>query len=107
MPQALQDVKAIVRKSCSSGVRDDGLTKEGFLTLHLLFIQRGRHETAWTVLRKFGYDDTLQLSKDYLSPGYALMFICLQGMCSCSHAFVVCNKYLYVIYGQLTSVNNG
>lgn len=73
MPQALRDVKAIVRKYNSNGVRDDGLTKEGFLTLHLLFIQRGRHETAWTVLRKFGYDDTLQLSKDYLSPGYVVL----------------------------------
>lgn len=40
----------------------------GFLFLHTLFIQRGRHETTWTVLRTFGYDDNLQLTKEYLSP---------------------------------------
>ena len=40
----------------------------GFLFLHTLFIQRGRHETTWTVLRKFGYDDNLQLSPEYLRP---------------------------------------
>lgn len=69
-PQALQDVKAIVRKFSSGGVVDDGLTREGFQTLHLLFVQRGRHETTWTVLRKFGYDDTLILTPEYLSPKY-------------------------------------
>ena len=40
----------------------------GFLFLHTLFIQRGRHETTWTVLRKFGYDDNLQLYKEYIWP---------------------------------------
>ena len=40
----------------------------GFLFLHTLFIQRGRHETTWTVLRAFGYDDNLQLTRDFLSP---------------------------------------
>lgn len=67
-PQALEDVKAIVRKNVDDGVRNDGLTLKGFLFLHTLFIQRGRHETTWTVLRKFGYDDSLQLSKEYLCP---------------------------------------
>ncbi|XP_031691602.1 mitochondrial Rho GTPase 1-A-like [Oncorhynchus kisutch] len=37
-----------------------------FLFLHTLFIQRGRHETTWTVLRRFGYDDDLELHQDYL-----------------------------------------
>lgn len=67
-PQALEDVKAVVRKHISDGVLKDGLTSRGFLFLHTLFIQRGRHETTWTVLRKFGYDDNLQLSKEYLWP---------------------------------------
>ena len=38
----------------------------GFLFLHTLFIQRGRHETTWTVLRRFGYDDDLDLTPEYL-----------------------------------------
>ncbi|KAJ9598498.1 hypothetical protein L9F63_010818, partial [Diploptera punctata] len=39
-----------------------------FLYLHCLFIQRGRNETTWTVLRRFGYTDNLQISKEYLRP---------------------------------------
>ncbi|XP_014676838.1 PREDICTED: mitochondrial Rho GTPase 1-like, partial [Priapulus caudatus] len=69
-PQALEDVKEVVRKNTSDGVVNDGLTLKGFLFLHTLFIQRGRHETTWTVLRKFGYNDNLELSKDYLFPAY-------------------------------------
>ncbi|KAH8825190.1 mitochondrial Rho 1 [Flagelloscypha sp. PMI_526] len=34
-------------------VIDGGLTLTGFLILHTLFIQKGRLETTWTVLRKF------------------------------------------------------
>lgn len=40
----------------------------GFLFLNTLFIQRGRHETTWTILRRFGYGDTLELTPDYLVP---------------------------------------
>uniref|UniRef100_A0A8D3C0N7 Ras homolog family member T1 n=1 Tax=Scophthalmus maximus TaxID=52904 RepID=A0A8D3C0N7_SCOMX len=67
-PQALEDVKNVVRKNLSDGVCDNGLSLKGFLFLHTLFIQRGRHETTWTVLRRFGYDDDLELNQDYLFP---------------------------------------
>ncbi|XP_033896794.1 mitochondrial Rho GTPase 1-like isoform X2 [Acipenser ruthenus] len=67
-PQALEDVKNVVRKNVSDGVFDNGLTLKGFLFLHMLFIQRGRHETTWTVLRRFGYGDDLELTQDYLFP---------------------------------------
>uniref|UniRef100_A0AAY4ALB4 Mitochondrial Rho GTPase n=1 Tax=Denticeps clupeoides TaxID=299321 RepID=A0AAY4ALB4_9TELE len=67
-PQALEDVKNVVRKNMTDGVCDNGLTLKGFLFLHTLFIQRGRHETTWTVLRRFGYDDDLELHQDYLFP---------------------------------------
>ncbi|KAK7830017.1 hypothetical protein U0070_003472 [Myodes glareolus] len=67
-PQALEDVKNVVRKHLSDGVADSGLTLRGFLFLHTLFIQRGRHETTWTVLRRFGYDDDLDLTPEYLFP---------------------------------------
>ncbi|RVE76317.1 hypothetical protein OJAV_G00008390 [Oryzias javanicus] len=66
--QALEDVKNVVRKNLIDGVRNNGLTLKGFLFLHMLFIQRGRHETTWTVLRRFGYDDDLELNQDYLFP---------------------------------------
>ncbi|CAL1599235.1 unnamed protein product [Knipowitschia caucasica] len=67
-PQALDDVKTVVWKNTSDGVQDNGLTLNGFLFLNTLFIQRGRHETTWTILRKFGYDDNLELTEDYLYP---------------------------------------
>ncbi|XP_032957928.1 mitochondrial Rho GTPase 2 isoform X1 [Rhinolophus ferrumequinum] len=67
-PQALDDVKMVVRKHVAGGVRDDRLTLDGFLFLNTLFIQRGRHETTWTILRRFGYGDALELSPDYLFP---------------------------------------
>uniref|UniRef100_A0A8C9W597 Ras homolog family member T1a n=1 Tax=Scleropages formosus TaxID=113540 RepID=A0A8C9W597_SCLFO len=67
-PQALEDVKNVVRRNMADGVQDNGLTLKGFLFLHTLFIQRGRHETTWTVLRRFGYDDDLELTQEYLFP---------------------------------------
>lgn len=67
-PQALEDVKNILKRSIPDGVFDNALTLSGFLFLHTLFIQRGRHETTWTVLRKFGYDDSVRLSHHYLRP---------------------------------------
>ncbi|XP_019906766.2 mitochondrial Rho GTPase 1-A isoform X1 [Esox lucius] len=67
-PQALEDVKNVVRKNVTDGVKNNGLTLKGFLFLHTLFIQRGRHETTWTVLRRFGYGDDLELQQEYLFP---------------------------------------
>ena len=46
----------------------------GFLYLHLLFIERGRHETTWTVMRKFGYAENLRLSEEYLYPRIVVRF---------------------------------
>ncbi|XP_039347586.1 mitochondrial Rho GTPase 2 isoform X1 [Mauremys reevesii] len=67
-PQALEDVKTVVWKNTTDGVQDNGLTLNGFLFLNTLFIQRGRHETTWTILRRFGYADELELTDDYLYP---------------------------------------
>lgn len=91
--QALQDVKGIVRKYSTNGVINDGLTLDGFLTLHLLFIQRGRHETTWTVLRKFGYDDSLQLTKEYLYPRLVI-FPTLINITILRFQFSLCDTYL-------------
>ena len=58
----------MVREHAESGVREDGLTEAGFLYLHTIFIQRGRLETTWTVLRKFGYGEDLKLTESFLLP---------------------------------------
>lgn len=64
----LEGIKELVQDAELAGVENSGLTRAGFLYLHKLFIQRGRLETTWTVLRKFGYDDDLALREDFLHP---------------------------------------
>lgn len=53
-----------------------GLTEEGFLYLHTIFIQRGRLETTWTVLRKFGYAEDLRLRESFLCPKFEVPSDC-------------------------------
>ncbi|KAI3638897.1 hypothetical protein MIR68_003395 [Amoeboaphelidium protococcarum] len=66
----LEGVKDVVRQGlpAQAGVRNNALTVEGFVYLHSLFIQRGRRETIWKVLRKFGYDNQVELRFDFISP---------------------------------------
>lgn len=66
-PAEIVGVKSVVREKLPEGVNELGLTLTGFLFLHALFIEKGRIETTWTVLRKFGYNDELKLRDDYLS----------------------------------------
>lgn len=65
-PSEVDGVKKVVSEKMAEGVCDSGLTLTGFLFLHALFIERGRLETTWTVLRKFGYDDEIKLRDDLL-----------------------------------------
>lgn len=67
-PQVLEEVKAVLSKNVPDGIADDAVTLKGFLFLHCLFIQRGRNETTWAVLRRFGYNESLEMSKEYLQP---------------------------------------
>ncbi|XP_071920549.1 mitochondrial Rho GTPase 1-like isoform X2 [Coffea arabica] len=66
-PAEIVEVKRVVQEKLGEGVNDLGLTLTGFLYLHALFIEKGRLETTWTVLRKFGYDDEIKLRDPYLS----------------------------------------
>lgn len=67
-PQVIDEVKAVLIKNIPDGIHEDAVTLKGFLFLHCLFIQRGRNETTWAVLRRFGYDEQLNMCKDYLQP---------------------------------------
>ncbi|KAG0586033.1 hypothetical protein KC19_2G058300 [Ceratodon purpureus] len=62
----IEGVKDVVSEKMPEGVNANGLTLRGFLFLHALFVERGRLETTWTVLRKFGYDDEIMLRKDLI-----------------------------------------
>ncbi len=71
---SLREVKALLTNSnnTQNQISNDNLTNNqitlnGFLYLHSLFFKKGRQETSWTVLKKFGYDKNLYLSRDYLS----------------------------------------
>lgn len=55
-----------MQEKLREGVDDRGLTLTGFLFLHALFIEKGRLETTWTVLRKFGYNNEIRLHDDQL-----------------------------------------
>jgi EF hand associated len=48
----------------------DGLTIPGFLLVHTSFIQKGRLETTWRALRKFGYGEDLRLTEQFLLPKF-------------------------------------
>lgn len=74
--QELEGIKEMVRAHAEGGVRDGGLTEAGFLYLHTIFIQRGRLETTWTVLRKFGYAEDLRLTESFLYPKFDVAYDC-------------------------------
>ena len=59
-------MKRVVQDKLVEGVNERGLTLTGFLFLHALFIEKGRLETTWTVLRKFGYNNDIELSDDLI-----------------------------------------
>ncbi|KAL5216968.1 hypothetical protein ABZP36_017652 [Zizania latifolia] len=65
-PTEISGVKRVVQEKMPEGVNDHGLTLTGFLFLHALFIEKGRLETTWTVLRKFGYDNEIKLRDDLI-----------------------------------------
>ena len=70
-PSEITGVKRVVQEKLPEGVNERGcLTLRGFLFLHALFIEKGRLETTWTVLRKFGYNNEIRLDEDFLPPSF-------------------------------------
>lgn len=61
---SLQEVKSILRSN-SDNLIEDEITLRGFLHLQILFFKKGRHETSWTILKKFGYKKNLSLSHEF------------------------------------------
>lgn len=64
--EEITGVKKVVRDKMPHGVNAKGFTLPGFLFLNALFIERGRMETTWAVLRQFGYNDQLRISDTIL-----------------------------------------
>ena len=72
--EELIGVKQVVSEKCPEGILKGGITLKGFLFLHALFIERGRLETTWAVLRRFGYNDVLRLRDDVTAKAAALTY---------------------------------
>ncbi|KAI2804670.1 Mitochondrial Rho GTPase 2 [Blomia tropicalis] len=68
LSQTLDEVKYILKSIIPDGVYENGITLSGFMFLLTFFIQRGRHELIWIVLRKFGYNNAVAFNDDYLYP---------------------------------------
>ena len=86
----MEDIKAMIRETEGTFMTfSKGLTLSEFLTLHLHFIQRGRSETTWKMLRKFGYDDDLTLSESYLRPRFEVPPDCSVELTGKAHQFLV------------------
>lgn len=65
---SLQEVKSLLltnNTNTNENLLNNEITLKGFLYLQMLFFKKGRHETSWTVLKKFGYDKNLSISRDY------------------------------------------
>lgn len=65
-PSEILGVKKVVQEKLPEGVNERGLTLTGFLFLHALFIEKGRLETTWTVLRKFGYNNDIKIADEHI-----------------------------------------
>lgn len=60
-------MKRVVQQRVPEGINEFGLTLAGFLFLNALFIENGRLEMVWRILRKFGYDNDVKLRDDLIS----------------------------------------
>ncbi|GAV63169.1 EF_assoc_1 domain-containing protein/EF_assoc_2 domain-containing protein/Miro domain-containing protein [Cephalotus follicularis] len=69
-PSEIVGVKRVVQDKLEEGVNERGLTLTGFLFLHALFIEKGRLETTWTVLRKFGYNNEIKLADELIPSSF-------------------------------------
>lgn len=62
----ITQLKTMVLRNVPEGVNSLGLTFPGFIEIHNMFLKKGRTETFWAVLRKFGYGNDLKLQDDFL-----------------------------------------
>lgn len=62
---AFQKVMALLDKVVQ---QNDGMTEDGFMVLNKMYVERGRHETIWGILRAFHYTNSLLLQDRFLYP---------------------------------------
>lgn len=60
-PAEIARVRQTIAAGDPGGVQSNGFLLSGFLRLFLKFLQQGKTELLWTVLRKFGYSNSFAL----------------------------------------------
>ncbi|KAI5293963.1 ERMES complex Ca(2+)-binding regulatory GTPase gem1 [Ascosphaera acerosa] len=70
--QDLEHIKATIARSCpvANVVTAAGISAAGFLHLNRTYVEKGRHETVWIILRTFRYTDNLSLQESFLHPKF-------------------------------------
>lgn len=66
----LLNIKRSVHSLSNESAALDGIDKHGFVELNKIFVEKGRHETLWMILRKFNYTDSLSLKDTFLHPKF-------------------------------------
>ncbi|XP_028789287.1 mitochondrial Rho GTPase 2-like isoform X1 [Neltuma alba] len=65
-PSEITEVRTLIQQQAPEGINQHGLSFPGFVYIHNMFLKKGRPETIWAVLRKFGYNNDLKLRDDFL-----------------------------------------
>lgn len=68
--EVLRTVNAIIlpERDSSGALTEHGLLELAFIILNKLYVERGRHETVWGILRAFHYTNSLLLADKFLLP---------------------------------------
>lgn len=64
----LQTIKDTLNSLVMGSASDKGITYQGFLLLNKFYVESGRHETIWGILRAFHYTDSLSIDDKVLYP---------------------------------------
>ncbi|KAI5289174.1 ERMES complex Ca(2+)-binding regulatory GTPase gem1, partial [Ascosphaera aggregata] len=68
----LEHIKSTIARTypASDSVTPAGISVRGFLHLNKVYVEKGRHETVWVILRTFQYTDNLSLQESFLHPKF-------------------------------------
>lgn len=64
----IQTIGHIIYSEQTADGESKGISEDGFIILNKMYVERGRHETIWGILRAFGYTDSLSLDDKFLFP---------------------------------------
>lgn len=64
----LSMIKSTLQGAIPGSAGPNGITEQGFLALNELYVETGRHETIWGILRAFHYTETLSIQDSVVAP---------------------------------------